>query len=255
MLREYKLPKANVLAAIEVLEPRHLPMVLELQDATRAALPEDQKMFVLPQKPEYFEKLLARKNGLMVGISVKGKMIAQIAAMGAFSLEEAITRNAITRNEISFHHAEPAELVAVAKSMAVHPQWRGNELSQHLVQAMLDIPAVRAADHVFAQMSAANVRSWELFLKNGFGIIAASVDPIDHMPRFILQKPALRFAFYPAPSAEAIDPAADFTSIMRLTEHEALIGQIDAIEPAKLSFFASSDTAAAWTDEPVKRAR
>jgi RNase P protein component len=255
MIREYKLPKANETAVIEILEPHHLSQVLELQDATRAALPAEQKMFVLPRKPDYFEKLLARKNGFMVGISVKKKLAAQIAVMGALTLEEAITRNAITRNEISFHHAETTDLVVVAKSMAVHPVWRGHELSQQILQTMLDIPAVRAADHVFAQMSAENARSWELFLRHGFGIVAASIDPIDLKPRFILQKPALRFSFYPAPSIEAVDPAADFTSIMRLTGHEALIGQIDRVESSKLSFFASSDMAAAWTDEPAKRAR
>jgi GNAT superfamily N-acetyltransferase len=226
-----------------------------LQDDTRAALPEDQKMFVLPQKAEYFEKLLARKNGFLIGISVRKQLIAQIAVMGALTLEEAVERNAITRNEVSFHHAEPTDLVAIAKSMSVHPAWRGNELSQHLLQAMLDIPSVRAAEHVFAQVSAENTRSWELFLKNGFGIIAASVDPIDFKPRFILQKPALRFAFYPSPSVEAIEPIADFTAIMRFTARELLIGQIDGVDPSKLSFFASRDTAAAWTDEPVKRGR
>ena len=113
---------------------------------------------------------------------------------------------------------------------------------------------MRAADHVFAQISAGNVRSWEIFLKNGFGIVAASIDPGDMKPRFILQKPALSFAFYPTPGVDNVNPAADFTSIIRITGHEALIGLSDKVDPAKLSFFASSDTAAAWTDEPVKRA-
>jgi hypothetical protein len=253
MIREYKLPKANEIAAIEILEPQHLAQVLALQDATRNALSADQKMFVLPQKPDYFEKLLARKNGFLIGVCVKNQLIAQIAVMGPLTLEEAIDRNAITRNEISFHHAETTDLVVVAKSMAVHPVWRGNELSQHILQAMLEIPAVRAADHVFAQISAENQRSWELFVKNGFGIVAASIDPEDFKPRFILQKPALRFAFYPTPSIEDIHPATNFSSIMRLTGQEALIGQIDSIDPNKLAFFASSDTAAAWTDEPLTR--
>src|ERR1700735_4804971 len=100
MLREYKLPKANVTAAIQILEPEHLMQVLMLQEVTREALPEDQKMFVLPQKPDYFEKFLTRKNGLMVGIRADGLLIAQMAVMGALTLEEAVERNAITRNEV-----------------------------------------------------------------------------------------------------------------------------------------------------------
>ncbi|MFX5530488.1 GNAT family N-acetyltransferase, partial [Acinetobacter baumannii] len=77
-----------------------------------------------------------------------------------------------------------SELIVVAKSMAVHPDWRGNELSQHMLEAALDQPIASTADHVFAQISVDNVRSWELFLKRGFGVVAAAVDPTDQKPRF-----------------------------------------------------------------------
>ena len=176
---------------------RHLDEVLALQDITRAALPEGQKMFVLPQPAAYFEKLLKRENGLMVGIRVDGKLVAQIVLMGPMTLEEAIDRNAITRSDVMFHHAAPTETVVVAKSMAVHPDLRGNGLSQHLLQAMLAQPVARIADHVFAQISVENNRSWELFMRNGFSIVAAAIDPVDNKARFVLQKPALGFAFMP----------------------------------------------------------
>lgn len=244
------LTKTGGTAMPEVLGPQNLSEVLALQDEVRAALPEGQKMFVLPQAPDYFEKFLARKNGLMVGMRSEGKLVAQIALMGPLTLEEAIDKNAITRNEVAFHHASLSESVVVAKSMAVHPSRNGNGLSQHLLQAALGQPLARVADHVFAQVSVDNTRSWSLFLRNGFGIVAAALDPQDKNPRFILQKPALGFAVHAMPSIDDSDPVADFSSIIRLTRHEALIGRPDAAG-AKLAFYASSEAAASWYDKTV----
>jgi len=250
MIREFKLAKSGDTAHIEVLGIEHLAQVLALQDATRSALPDEQKMFVLPQSSEYFARLLERRNGLMVGVRANGQLIAQMAVMGTMTLEDAVTRNAITRNEVPLHHAEGADTIVVAKSMAVHPKWRGNELSQRMLEAALDQPLARTADHVFAQISVDNTLSWDLFLRHGFGIVAAAIDPGDQKPRFILQKPALGHALHTIASIDSLDPSADFAAIMRLTGREALIGQLDENGLSfRLAFHASSNTAAAWTDE------
>ena len=250
MIREFKLVKAAETAHIDILGIEHLAQVLALQDATRSALTEEHKMFVLPQSSEYFVRLLERRNGLMVGVRVKGQLIAQMALMGPMTLEDAVNRNTITRNEIPFHHAEASDLTVVAKSMAVHPAWRGNELSQHILEAALDQPLARTADHVFAQISVENARSWELFLRHGFGIVAAAIDPSDLKPRFVLQKPALGLALHAIPSIDNLDPSTDFAAIMRLTGREALIGQLDEHGlNFRLAFHAGKNTAAAWTED------
>jgi ribosomal protein S18 acetylase RimI-like enzyme len=249
MSRDFKLAKNGDDANIVVLGIEHLAQVLALQDATRSALPDAQKMFVLPQSPEYFARLLDKRNGLMVGVRVKGQLIAQMAVMGPMTLEDAVTRNAITRNEIPFHHTEAADLVVIAKSMAVHPDWRGNELSQHMLEAALDQPIARTADHVFAQISVDNVRSWELFLRHGFGIVAAAVDPSDQKPRFILQKPALGFSLHDVASMDNLDATTDFAAIMRLTGREALIGKFEEGDLSfHLAFHADNQTAAGWSE-------
>lgn len=252
-LRNLMLPKAKVEATIWLLEPDDLPKVIALQEETRNALPEAQKMFVLPQQPDYFKKLLAQENGLMLGVVANGHMIAQMAVMGTVRLEDAIHNNLITRNEVHFHHANEWETVVIAKSMAVHPDWRGNDLSATMVEAMLGLPQTRAADHVFAQISADNIRSWDVFLRHGFGIVAAAIDPNDHKARFVLQRPALGFALHPHHAVDDIDPTADFAAILRLTGREALVGRPDLGVGFKLAFYASTEHAAAW-DETVPSA-
>jgi ribosomal protein S18 acetylase RimI-like enzyme len=244
MFNQFKLPKTGETAGAELLTPAHLEEVLALHETTRAALPTEQKMFVLPQKPDYFEKFLTQKDGVMLGIIAGEKLIAQLAIMGPLPLEDVIGKHAITRNEIAFHHVGALDQIVVIKSMAVHPDYRGNELSQHILAAALDLPFVRQADQVFCQISVDNNRSWELFLKNGFGIVGAGVDPGDQKARFILQKPANGFSFDQAPSADDVDPVEDFPAIARLTQREGLIGLIDEDAPTpgpRLAFSASTE--------------
>lgn len=246
LLKKFTLPKTGEAAVLEILGPQHLADVLDLQDRTREALPDAQKMFVLPQSPAYFEALLAKQGGLMIGVSAEGKLLSQMVVMGPLTLDEVVEKQKLTRNDVTFHHAGQVDQIVMAKSMAVCPGNRGNELSQQMLAAMLDLPMVRAADHVFAQISADNVRSWELFLRHGFGIVAAAIDPNDKKTRFVVQRPVLGFGFHHERSAEGIDPAADFAAIMRLTQREALIGLLDEGEAFKLAFYASVEKAAAW---------
>jgi len=251
MPRKFELSSTKDTARIEILEPDHLPFVLKLQDDTRAALPEGQKMFVLPQSAAYFENLLARRDGAMVGVWVGDRLIAQMALMGPMTVEDMVDQQRLTRNDIFLHHADQTETAVIAKSMAVHPNWRGNELSQHMLEYGLALPFVRAAAHVFAQISVNNIRSWVLFLQEGFGIIGAGLDPSDRKPRFVMQRPALGFALHPVAGIDGLDAASDFAAIMRLTQREALIGKLDQGEAFKLAFHASEESAAAWTDVAV----
>lgn len=248
MVRELILSKSNEPAQVVVLGLEHLAQVLALQDETRAALPEAQKMFVLPQPAEYFARMLERRVGMMIGVRVKGQLVAQMAVMGPMTLDDCIQRNAVTRNDVHFHHAEASDLVVIAKSMAVHPDWRGNELSQHMLEAALELPIARTADHVFAQVSAENVRSWDIFLRHGFGIVAAAIDPNDQKARFILQKPAIGFALQDSASVSQLDPQQDFAAIMRLTGREALIGTLNTNSDSGLSFYVERNNAGAWTE-------
>lgn len=251
MIKTVILQKSKMPALISLLTLADLPDVLMLQEETRSALPEAQKMFVLPQSEKYFAELLGQANGLMMGIRSEGRLVAQMALKGAMTLDEAVQTNTITRNNVYFHHAEDNESVIVAKSMAVHPEWRGNELSALMLDYAMALPTVRSSDHVFAQISVDNIRSWDLFLKHGFGIIAAAVDPVDQKARFIVQKPAMGYDVHQRASARDLCATSDFSAIMRLTSREALIGFSERNEDFKLSFFASTSQAATWHDVDI----
>jgi hypothetical protein len=96
-------------------------------------------------------------------------------------------------------------------------------------------------DHVFAQISAGNKRSWDVFARQKFGIVAAAYDPDDGLPRFIFQKPAFGFDFAPAVSADEVDPVVDFPAIVHLTQREAMVGLYEEHSTDKLAFLRSRD--------------
>jgi ribosomal protein S18 acetylase RimI-like enzyme len=218
----YAITGTGGIATISFLGDADLMDVLTLQEVTRAALPEQMKMFVLPQTPSYFEGLLAGRGGAMIGIRAEGKLIGQLAVVGPMELRDAIRLQLISKNDVLFHHAAMGDQVSVIKSLAVHPDWRGNEHSRHLLSFALDTQAARASAHVFAQISAGNRRSWEVFLRMGFGVVAAVHDAEDGKPRLILQRPLFGFDFVPEILADEVDPKEDFNAIAALTEREAL---------------------------------
>ena len=241
-MKAHTLPKIGAVARVGLLGEADLADVLALQDATRAALPEDKKTFMLVQSVSYFQNLLAQKNGSMIGVRAEdGTLIAQMALMGPMELREAIVLRVITSNDVPFHHAMLTDSVVVCKSMAVHPDWRGNDLANTLVTFAMNLPFANAAAHIFAQISVGNKRSWGVFARNGFGIVAAAYDPKDGLPRFIFQKPAFGFDFSSEVIADDVVPCDDFPAIVNLTQRDALVGVCDENAPGKLAFMRSRD--------------
>lgn len=249
-LKTITMPKSDITATIDILGLEHLAQVLALHDDSRAALPDTQKLFLLPQTSDYFRPLLSQETGVMIGVRANGQLIAQIALKGTMNLAEAIAQHAITRNDINFYHAQTHESVVIAESMAVHPAWNNQDLDSILLEAFLALPQARMADHVFARISAQNTPRWEMFVRAGFGVIAAGLDPVDSKARFIVQKPALGFALHDQASAYDLDPITDFAAIARMTAQEGLVGLLDD-NTALLSFYAGLDRAASWTETPA----
>ena len=239
-MKEFVLPKAGCTAMISILKDNDADLqdALALHDATRAALPADKQRYILPQDPAYFQNLLAHKTGLMIGIRAEGKLIAQMALMGPMPLREAIANHTITHNDdVLFPHAALSDSVVVFKSMASHPDWRGNDLSKNLVSFAIELPFTQVCVHVFAQISAGNKRSWDTFARQKFGIVAAAYDPDDGLPRFVFQRPTFGFDFEAPVMADDVDPVDDFSAIVSLTRDQALVGVYGKNSTERLVFF------------------
>jgi hypothetical protein len=242
-MTEFVLPKTGGVAKIDVLGPSDLPDVLALHETTRAALPADKKRFILPQSTDYFQNLLDGTTGLMIGIRAEdGLLLAQMALMGPMPLREAIASHMITHNdEIPFHHAGLGDSVLICKSITSLPDWRGNDLAKNLVTFAIELPIAKITDHMFAQISVGNKRSWDTFVHQGFGIVAAAYDPDDGLPRFIFQKPQFGWDFEPQIMADEVDPASDFQAIVSLTQREALVGIYQEGSRDKLVFLRNQE--------------
>jgi hypothetical protein len=240
-MKEFTLQKAGGLARIDILDAADLRDVIALHDLARAVLPPDKKTFILPQGAAFFQNLLTRMTGLMVGVRTENKLIAHMALMGPMPLRDAIFLKIITPNDVPFHHASLNDTVIVFKSMVIDPDWRGNDLSNNLVRFATELPFAQVCDHVFSQISVGDKRCWDVFARQKFGIVSAAYDPEDGAPRFIFQKPAFGFDFAPQIIADEVDPVTDFPAIVALTQRESLIGVYDENSTEKLVFLRSRE--------------
>ncbi|MFA4993839.1 MAG: hypothetical protein WC521_00840 [Bdellovibrionales bacterium] len=235
-MKDFLLPKTGGLAVIDILGDADLSDVMALHEAARTALPADKDFFLSPQGTAYFQNFLTHQTGIMVGIRAAGKLMAQMAMAAPAPLREAIALHAITNNDVPFHHASLNDTIVVFKSMATHPDYRGNDLEKYLLDFAIGLPFSQICDHVFAQISVGDKRVWNAFAGQKFGIVAAAYDPQDGKPRFIFQKPAFGFDLIPHIIADDVDPVADFSAIVSLTQREGLIGQYEYGSKEKLSF-------------------
>jgi|GEM_PF-1576804 len=242
-MKDITLSKTGGTARISILDGSDLPDVIALHESVRAALPDDKKRFLLPRGVAYFQNLLGRLTGLMIGIRADNVLVAQMAMAGPLTLREAIALQTISRGDnILYHHASLTDSVIVIKSLAAHPDWRGNDLGRNLLSFGLETPLAQVADHVFSQVAAGNRRSIGSFARQHFGIVAAAHASEDGAPCFVFQRPAFGFDFAPAIIADEADPVEDFSAISALTQREALVGVLDESSAGKIAFMRSRET-------------
>jgi hypothetical protein len=240
-MKEYLLPKTKDMAQIDILDSANLTAILALQDEVRAALPINQKNFITPRGTAYFQNLLARHTGLMVGIRTEGKLVAQMSLIGPMDLREALGLSIITPSQVPFAHAALSDNIVILKDLIIHPDWAEDQLAGQILSFALDLPFCQVADHLFTESLAANKASWGIFAAYGFGIVSATTDLKDGQPHFILQKPSFGFDFAPAIIVDDVDPLIDFPAIVNLTQREALVGVFEENSNNRLAFFRSRD--------------
>lgn len=235
-MKEFTLSDNGGTARVEILGGTCLLEVLSLQDAAYAVLPSEKRRFMSRQGMAYYQNLLTRQGGVVVGVRVDGTLRASMAVLGPVDLREAIALRMITKSPVPFHHAALTDNVIVFKGMTVHPDFRGNDLNQVMLSYALDLPLVQVAHHVFAQISSGDKRRWDALSRQKFGIVSASYDPENGEPRFVFQKPAFGFDFSPEPIVDEVDHMDDFSAIINLTQREALVGMYDGTSTHKLVF-------------------
>ncbi len=235
-MKDFLLPKTGGLAAIDVLDESDITDVLALHETARAALPADKKHFVPAQGTAFYQNFLSRQTGLMIGIRYSRKIIAQMTMESPMPLREAIALHVITNNDIRYFHASLDDNIVVFRSIETHPEFRGNNLEQYLLNFASELPFAHVADHLFAQVAANDKRVWNAYASFKFGIVGAAYDTQDKQPRFIFQKPAFGFDLVPDLIADEVDPMADFPAIIALTQREGLVGYYESGSKERLSF-------------------
>lgn len=140
--------------------PDSVAQMMELQDVILSDLGPGQT-FVTVNTPQTCHALLDGKRGITLGVFLKG------------------TTSPIALQSLSFDYKPEmpvedfgltVEQTASFCGFKVHPDYRKNHLTLHLVDRMKVVMADHGKHHATGYVDAANDRSWKTFLHAGFGI-------------------------------------------------------------------------------------
>lgn len=179
----------------QLLDETHLPAVMKLQTTVIEGLASSQRNFILPKTAAEFSGFLTKEKGLMVGVIMEGRLIAQ-----GLLYWPTDTGPGSGMTDCPNWPGSAAKS-AVIMGMLVDPQERGNNLQQILQQVRVNLAKRYNRQEILGETSAANAFSLVNAIQAGAYVVSAGRDPEDgcqllnfrfshtHQPQ-LTQKPA-----------------------------------------------------------------
>lgn len=202
-LDEGWLKKTHEPYSLHALLPGHLPLAVELQNKTLAAL-GDSAFFMVPKtRAQFFGFLNNWPLDSMYGALVNNAHAAQI-----------ILRQRVTQREHARNITAIGDLhnYALVQGAVTDPELRGRGLLELLLGFISHtiLPSL-PADLLLARVVPENVPSWRVFLKAGYRIVAAEADPDDERRVFYLG-----YNFSPKLGETRLIEASDYNACQQL---------------------------------------
>jgi RimJ/RimL family protein N-acetyltransferase len=165
--------------AIHVLGPEHLAEVQQLQATVQEDLKRTgEERNILPRSAEDFAAVLEQREGIMVGVQARGKLIAQ-----AFMK---FPQPGKPLAETDQFWNLPAKDMAILRGTIVLPAYRGNRLLQHMGVACKALALQHGRPQLVARVAIRNVASWATMFKFGVYIQGCGVDARDGCPLYYM---------------------------------------------------------------------
>lgn len=151
-----------------------LKQVVGLHFQVRAEMPDSQRHFLLPKKPEYFGELLNGKTGVLLGAFVEGQLAGFMAVTRSENFAAAHAENRITcpDDDGKLAKAFGDGAVAVGQSMCALVAHMGRGISRTLIQNAAVWARQNDCAHLFAQVADQNITGWMRFMEQNFAVIA-----------------------------------------------------------------------------------
>jgi hypothetical protein len=171
IIKTDSLKKSGEQFALVSLSIRNIDAILALQDIIFDNLPEKQQSFILRKSREFFEGHLAAGN-IVLGIVHNGQLVAQSVIVNP-------TENNPKTGMVDMALDAKLDKVTIIQGVAVHPDYRGNNLHLAMIGAWHDIAREQKRTHILGEVAVDNHYSWSNALKEGRQIHSIGVDPSD----------------------------------------------------------------------------
>lgn len=155
-----------------------LDSVFAAHQEALAALPEQQKHFLLPKPRTYFESLLEGRGGAIIGaVDTKGELVGFCAVAQKDSWQEAQETRAVSCPDADQTMAALCsdKQIFVVQSFCVKPTSQGKAFSQGILEhaflwAKKQVCASGKAAELVAQVSTDNQCGWTKFARAGYAM-------------------------------------------------------------------------------------
>lgn len=161
------------------LAPADLPTVVALHHAALADLPR--QGIVNPEKPEYFESVLAG-DGHILGVRSSGRLVAYGILQCRIAADDGAWQ------ELGLPVGGP---LAKASGCAVASAQRGHGLHRELTRRRILMAEAKGITDLYATSAPANYPSWRNLLANDFEIVAVKLK-YQGLLRYILHRSGSR---------------------------------------------------------------
>ncbi|MFA6279319.1 MAG: hypothetical protein WC612_00815 [Bdellovibrionales bacterium] len=193
--------------ALKQLLPSDLPQIMTLQQTVIDHLPPLNKNFIVPKTAEQFHQRMTQ-CGTMIGHVTQNGALVSYGGI-AFPTKSWPTADMLINPQTL--PCGPTSLSVIQNSV-VHPEHRKKGLHGELIAVREQLCKTHGKSHAMGEVAAANPASLKGFLKTGYHVTHASIDPDDGCLLLFLHKTlGAAPTILKSPSALSLDPVKKFS--------------------------------------------
>lgn len=149
----------------------------ELSAVIYSYLGKGEECFIHKHDSNYYQKIFDNKDVTYIGVFVGQQLIGMSYIYNCDSMQK--LNNEIPNSPINFFEKNPDMRAVSLGADSVHPDYRGNNLNQIMIQYRLNLARRQGYSDVFSIIDRKNHWNMPPYFTNGFKMFASAIDPSD----------------------------------------------------------------------------
>ena len=149
----------------------------ELSSVIYSYLGKGEECFIHKHNSNYYQKIFDNKDITYIGVFVGQQLIGMSYIYNCDNMQK--LNSEIPNSPINFFEKNPDMRAVSLGADSVHPDYRGNNLNQIMIQYRLNLARHHGYSDVFSIIDRKNHWNMPPYFTNGFKMFASSTDPSD----------------------------------------------------------------------------